>query len=368
MFTRTFLFLLVASLLAASCRDKVGPVDPPGGPPSSTSDEGMGRLVYNAGDIRVRDGLGPVTLIDSIGSFIRNLQATLPSVNTSGVWSCGDGRFVWIAVDTTWPNGVNDVVVTNNAGTLNSIVYQDSGDALVAFPIISPDGSHVAILMRGGAPAGSRRLLVMTLQSSGDSVVAVDPHFVSTFVAQAAIPCFSPDGTRIAFLDNSGSDQWGNLVVSTIDGSSATTIATHVIGGGDLGLWTVDWSKFNKLAFTDGGLVRVMNSDGSSPILIDTGVIPTWSPDGKTLAYSSSSSSVGGDIMLTSDLGATKINLTNDALNNAFASWSPDGKKIVYTQNFTSTIDVTPSIVSINIATHSKKTLAASGYFPIWLR
>src|ERR1035437_3700330 len=94
MYTRTFLLLLIGSLLATGCRDKVGN---PVGPSTSTSDEGMGRLVYNAGDFWVRTGEGPVTMIDSTGGTIRNMQATVPVVNESGVWSSGVGRFVWLA-------------------------------------------------------------------------------------------------------------------------------------------------------------------------------------------------------------------------------------------------------------------------------
>jgi len=205
----------------------------------------------------------------------------------------------------------------------------------------------------------------MALQSSGDSVIAVDPHFLSTSVPEEAIPCFSPDGSKIAYLDVSG-----KVIVAASDGSSSVPVAT-LSGSGvnTYTLWTIDWSTTNKLAFLDfsGNTVavpiHVMNTDGTGMVTVDTGYTPSWSPDGKTLAYSNYS----GDIVVTSDLGLTKNNLTNNGQYNAKPSWSPDGKQIAYTYKFSGQSS-TSSIVSIDVATKVTKTLASSGFFASWLR
>ena len=284
-------------------------------------------------------------------------------------WSSGTGRFVWIAEDSADPGGLAEVIVSNNSGMVNSPIFETHNDTL-AFPsIISADGSKVAIITRYGSPPYYMNywtLTVVTLAESGDSIRAIDQHVITTYLPQYASIALSPDGSQVAFSDSAG-----DLIDASTDGSGASrTVASlrSIDRFWYLKGWNLDWSSQGQLALTGEGIIRVVSVNGGTLTVVDSGSgFAKWSPDGSMLAYSN----VSGDIMITSDLGKTKTNLTNDEHDNGSLSWSPDGKKIVYTSNIGSFFDqpgLTPSIISVDVASKAKRTLVTGAGLGAWLR
>ena len=360
MITKRLLSLPLSAVLLVGCTHNSGnPVGP------SNTEGGMGRIACS---IRT-NARADETLIDSTGAVIQDLQLHLsPPAESGAGWSSGNGRFVWVAEDSADPGGLAEVVVSDNSGMTNSPIFETHNDTLAFPPLISADGSKVAIVTRYGSPPSYMdymKLTVVTLGESGDSIRAVDQHVVTTYLPRNASPALSPDGSQVAYDDTAG-----NLVVVSTDGSGVSKILTSLRGieGWYLNGWTMDWSSQNELAMASGGIVRVVSTGGGTPIIVDSGGgIPKWSPDGTMLVYTSS----GGDIIVTPDLGKTKINLTNDAQGNGLASWSPDGKKIVYTSNLGSYFEQPgppPSIVSVDVTTKVKRTLVTGAGLGVWLR
>ena len=58
---------------------------------------------------------------------------------------------------------------------------------------------------------------------------------------------------------------------------------------------------------------------------------PSWSPDGRRIAFSSNRETGAFQIWLINPDGSDPVRLTSDSGGNGEPSWSPDGSKIVFT-------------------------------------
>jgi Tol biopolymer transport system component len=93
---------------------------------------------------------------------------------------------------------------------------------------------------------------------------------------------------------------------------------------------------------------------------------PTWSPDGKRLAFVSGEDYYATDIWIKALDGGPAINLTNDPDRDYDPVWSPDGKYIAYESSY----QASPAIRIVDVAT-GEKTYLTDGYnsfceMPCW--
>lgn len=160
----------------------------------------------------------------------------------------------------------------------------------------------------------------------------------------------SPDGTTIAFVSSSTSFDASlggfcgacsphmRIFTRAIDGGAARMLEVPgPAGAAELPAWSPDGSK---IAFVNQrGHIAVMDADGRHLHPLTTGptddAYPSWSPDGSRIAYSSSSLVAGpafgvSEIDTISVDGGTPTRLTQDTIDDSLPTWSPDGSRIAY--------------------------------------
>jgi len=239
-------------------------------------------------------------------------------------WS-SDGRRIALAG--------NGIVVVNADGSGERRL--SSGSA----PSWSPDGRRIAFLRNG--------VHVMTADGRGERELTHD-----LAVSPLSAPAWSPDGRKIVFVRGVGRrNRDREIYLVGADGSGQQRLTRHPWSSSDP-VWSPDGRR---IAFEGNFQIWVMNADGSGQRRLTArgahNFNPAWSPDGTKIAFergrrkrypcSACPGSPGFDVHVMNADGSGQRRLTRFGSQ---PSWSPDGRKIA----FTSKRDGGPDIFVMN--------------------
>ena len=203
-----------------------------------------------------------------------------------------------------WGWGTPNIwIISANGEELRQVTTDEDEVVRVPSSIISwsPDGEKIAFAAKKGGHWN-----IWTLPATGG------PATQLTFSKDSVYdlyPSWSPDGKEIAF--SSGTHQGGtrDIYIVPATGGMPRRASTYPIPS------------------ASGGTPRRVTTHPQD----DWG--PSWSPDGRWLAFASkrSSNNRNGDIWIIAAAGGTPIQLTHTPEHTDFMPrWSPDGKRMTF--------------------------------------
>jgi Tol biopolymer transport system component len=164
----------------------------------------------------------------------------------------------------------------------------------------------------------------------------------------------------IAYSARDASDHQ-NIFFINPDGTGKVQITF----GPDNGLpsWSPDGKQL-AFVYIDGNIsitICTMNSDGTNIHGVIGGFTPMWSPDGTRIAYAAPSRTSTPEIWTMKPDGTGKLQLTNTpGYNKVHPTWSPDGKYIAYVQYDRSGV---PNVWTMTSSGTNQKQLTTGSWF-----
>jgi TolB protein len=314
----------VLGLLAlAACSDDaatpLAPVAPTPAFARGGSGDNNGRILFTS--YRDDPSSREIYSMNADGTDVTRLTISLGH-DMSPAWSPDGKRVAFVSMRND-PNG--EIYVMNADGTgVTRLTYSDGADRA---PTWSKDGKRIAFQSMRDDPAGD----IYVMNDDGSGVTRV-----TTYPGADFDPAWSPDGKQIAFASAREAGGQGTtdvyvLTLETMAVARVTSLGANVghpswaPGGKQIAFHTAyDPGDANLVTYD----IVVLTLDGMQLRRITGGpgdgtedLSPSWSPDGKQIAFTSVRD-YNYEIYVMNADGSQRTRLTTSAVEDAMPAWN----------------------------------------------
>jgi len=176
---------------------------------------------------------------------------------------------------------------------------------------------------------------VFVMNSDGTGITKLTDENTGLGAGAAVDPCWSPDGTRIAFTASGSNNGWPEIWIMNADGTNETQLTNNNVNRGHRYCdWSPDGTQIAYITDILDTEISVINTDGTGATNLtnDPGedFFPSWSPDGTQIVFSSNRDGNAEIYKMNAD-GSAQTRLTNNPASDGPPDWTYDGKIVFQT-------------------------------------
>lgn len=279
-----------------------------------------------------------VPIVVVLSSCTPLIERPSPQAGSDLVFSSPDERIVG---DLTWAPtakelaftvfdpwaGNNEIYIVDlSTGNVRTLIDQDG----IEVQSWSPDGENIVYNLY-------REIWL----------IRADGSMAPELLGSGQVAAWSQNSKQMAIFENVGTDSLGAYVLKILDLETDVEKTMFSINVGDQEIFDLSWSPDNtRLAFSlppekpgSGNnkrniyIYNLETKELSQFTLLDDNYLPTWSPNGKQIAYLHKPSSTGSSSIVISQADDSCKVTVPDIDDVGDLAWSPEGSYLAYTQH-----------------------------------